>query len=142
MMTGDFDKYGEKDIAALVKRFEEMINSSGQAYFDVEEFEDIIDFYFFKNNINKAYKAIDYASEQHPNSVVFMLRKAQLYASANKSEKALDLLRKVEVIDPFNSELFMTKGAIYSQLKKYEKAIEEYNKAIELFNKVRRMRFV
>ena len=56
MTMDDFDKYGEKDITALVERFEAMLNGSRRAYFDVEEFEDIIDFYFVKNNINKAYK--------------------------------------------------------------------------------------
>ena len=78
-MTEDFDPFSH-DVNDLVGKFDEMIRQDKMYFFDVEEFEEIIDFYLDQNITKKARKAIDYAMRQHPSSTVFMLRKAQYYA--------------------------------------------------------------
>jgi tetratricopeptide (TPR) repeat protein len=128
-MTEDFDPFSH-DVNDLVGKFDEMIRQNKMYFFDVEEFEEIIDFYLEQNITKKARKAIDYAMRQHPSSTVFMLRKAQYYADVNNTTKALDILHKIEVLEPQNPEILATKGAVYSQLKQYKEAISEYEKAI------------
>ena len=93
-MNKDFDKYDNNDVSLLITKFELMLDQNNSFYFDVEELEDIIEYYIDKNNLKKAYKAVLFAGEQHPNSVVFILRKAQLFASSNKTQKALELFEK------------------------------------------------
>jgi len=44
-MMEPFFEHNETEIKALVDRFEEMIKSNGSYFFDVEDFEDIIDYY-------------------------------------------------------------------------------------------------
>ena len=56
----------DDDRFTTVKRFEDMLGSNKPLYFDVEEFEDIIEFYIDNNNLNHANKAIEIALEQHP----------------------------------------------------------------------------
>src|SRR3972149_2334088 len=110
---GDGGEKGQEQLK-LVVRFEDMLNNGNQSFFDVEEFEDIIDYYFEKNDSNKSLQAIDFAINQYPFSTVFFLRKAQIYAAINQSQKALEILSYVESMEPSNTELFMTKGSIYS----------------------------
>ncbi len=118
------------DIPWQVQRFNELISRDQSIYFDVDDFEEIIDHYVIESEFKKALHISDYALRVHNGSIPLMLRRAQLLASTNKEDKALEILLDIEALEPDNSDVFLTKGAIYSQLKHYEKAIEEYNKAV------------
>jgi tetratricopeptide (TPR) repeat protein len=129
-MDDNFESYNEEEIKDLVEKFEQKLKLNQTFFFDVEEYEMLIDYYIDNENIPYSNQLIHHAISQHPDSVGILLKKAQLYAYADNTEKALELLSKLEGMDPDNSDVFFTKGAIYSQLKRYEKAIEEYHKAI------------
>ena len=129
-MDEKFEGYNEEQISNMVSRFEEMIGQGKNHFFDMDEFEVIIDFYLETNNLKNADIALKRAIQQYPKAVSLLLKKAQYFAFSNKTEKALDLLSEIESLEPFNTDVFFTRGAIYSQMQKYEKAIEEYNKAI------------
>lgn len=113
-----------------VERYEALVLEGRSIYFDVDDFEEIIDHYVHRSQFNKALQITGYACELHPTSISLMLKKAQLLASVNKEDHALEILAKVEILEPSNSDVFLTKGAIFSQLRNYERAIEEYNKAV------------
>jgi len=49
------------ELKDLVGKFDEMIRLGKMYFFDVEEFEDIIDFYFEKNPIETLYKSLNSA---------------------------------------------------------------------------------
>ena len=121
-----------QEVQELVLRFEKMLNDNKAHYFDVEEFEFIIDYYMEFENIEGMRKALRYASQIFPQATPVKLRKAQYYAIENESEKALRLLVEIEALEPENSDLHYIRGTIYSQLQSSEMAIEEYNKAIKI----------
>ncbi len=129
-MDDNFENYNDEEIRELVDKFEQKLKFNQNFFFDVEEYEILIDYYIDNENIPYTNQLIQSAVSQHPDSVGILLKKAQLYAYADNTEQALELLAKLEGMDPTNSDVFFTKGAIYSQLKRYEKAIEEYHKAI------------
>lgn len=131
MMNDFFEHREEEDsISYLTERFENMLREGGRYFFDIEEYEDLIDHYLALGDLKKCGLAISHSMEQYPGYTGFQIRQAQLLVSSNKAEKALRVLSQVEDIDPTNSEIYITKGAIYSQLKRYDDAIREYNKAI------------
>ncbi len=75
------DKYGfsyEEEVKHAVQKFERMKKNNENYFFDVIEFETIIDYYIESNNSLKAFEAATLASEQHPNSVSIQLRKARV----------------------------------------------------------------
>jgi uncharacterized protein (TIGR02996 family) len=113
-----------------VRRFNELSSQDQSIYFDVNDFEEIIEYYVYESNYKESLQIAEYACQLHPTSTSLMLKKAQLLAAVNKEKHALELLSVVENLEPTNHEIFLTKGAIYSQLRNYEKAIEEYNKAV------------
>src|SRR5512138_3340984 len=106
-------EHNETDLKLLVDRFEEMLKANGSYFFDVEDFEDIIDYYLDNQNMTKSRKAIDLAEAQHPGAMVILVKKARYFVLANKSGKALSLLDEVEKVDPTNGDLYLLKGSIY-----------------------------
>lgn len=122
----------DKRIKTLILRFEKMLMDNETYYFDVEEFEFIIDYYMEVENIEGMRKALQYASKIFPQAIPVKLRRAQYYAIENQSEKALRLLSEIETLEPENLDIHYIRGTIYSQLQSSEKAIEEYNKAIKI----------
>lgn len=129
-MDENFDDYNEGEIKELVDKFEAKLENNQSFFFDVEEYEMLIDYYVENDNLTQTNMLLRHAISQHPDSVSILLKKAQVYVYSDKPDQALELLTQLEKIEPDNSDLFFTKGAIYSQLQRSEKAIEEYHKAI------------
>lgn len=129
-MSEDFDWLGDKEITALIQRFDNMLKDKMQYFFDVDEFEAIIDYYFDTVDFKMAHQAAEQALLQHPGYSGFKIREARLMAIDKKFYEALELLNHVELLEPANDEIYLTKGEIYSQMNKHELAIEEYNKSI------------
>jgi tetratricopeptide (TPR) repeat protein len=113
------DKYGfsyEEEVKLAVQKFERMKKNNESYFFDVIEFETIIDYYIESNNSVKAFEAATLASEQHPNSVSIQLRKARVLLDKGRAVEALRLLKKLESIEPGNHEIFIAKGTAYGML--------------------------
>ncbi|MGE5424000.1 MAG: tetratricopeptide repeat protein [Syntrophothermus sp.] len=125
-MEEPFDNYPDPEILTLTRRFEKMMLNGEHYFFDVDEYEEIIDFYLFKNDNKKANSCIHFALEQHPGNVNLLLRKAQMLISRDKTENALQILNDLDKYDSTDHEVHLMKGNLYSQLDKPEKAIEEY----------------
>jgi tetratricopeptide (TPR) repeat protein len=107
------DKYGfsyEEDVKNAVQKFEKMKKNNENYFFDVIEFETIIDYYIDSNNSIKAFEAATLASEQHPNSVSIQLRKARVLLDKGRAVEALRILKKLENIEPGNHEIYIAKG--------------------------------
>ena len=74
------------DITATVQRFESMLNEKTNLFFDVEEFENLLEFYNSKSNFKKSLNVAKSALEQHPSSASLLVSVAQLYASIHKPQ--------------------------------------------------------
>lgn len=117
-------------ISLVVQRYEEMVTNNGSYFFDVDEFEDLIEFYLDNNLPDKAFKVAEFALGQHPKSATLLLNSAQILLSVYKPQKALHYLKLAENIEPYNLDLHLSKANAFSQLRKPEKAIENYKKAL------------
>ena len=75
----------QKQIRYSIERYEEMIRNKDAYFFDVDAFVNIVDYYIERNDPVKALQVIEYAKDQHPDSVEFLLREAQLLAMVELS---------------------------------------------------------
>lgn len=125
----NFQDEGERK--KLVERFEHMIAQNESYFFDIEEFESIIEFYIERNRVKKALGVIRYAHQIYPDSTILMLREAQLLASTGKLSRAIPRLKNLLRFEPQNEEILMTLASVYSQLREHKKAIEYLNEAIK-----------
>ena len=136
-LNDDFDANEESAIREALEKYREMTFEGKFHFLNSEEYEMVVDFFIAENSLAKAEKAINEALMQFPHQKVpFQLRRAICYASSNREQKALDILTEIETLEPENSDIILTKGAIYSQLKRYEKAIEEYKKALKDYDEL------
>jgi tetratricopeptide (TPR) repeat protein len=129
------DKFGfsyEEEVKHAVQKFERMKKNNENYFFDVIEFETIIDYYIESNNSIKAFEAATLASEQHPNSVSIQLRKARVLLDKGRAVEALRLLKKLESIEPGNHEIYIAKGTAYGMLGDIQGAKKMFDYSLTL----------
>ena len=131
-MNDEFRWIEDGDINDLISRFEKMLGSQMHLFFDVNEFEALVDYFIDFQEFDKAEIAIESALQQHPSVSSFIIRKAKLQALNGKYYEALEELNQTELLEPASDELYISKAEIYSMMNKHELAIEQYNKAIPL----------
>ncbi|MBN1951980.1 MAG: tetratricopeptide repeat protein [Bacteroidales bacterium] len=132
-MNDNFDSFLEEEgIFESINRFEEMVNRNRSCYFDVHEFESIIDYYLDQHNFHCAKDAIERALKQHPSSSAIKLRLAQAYVQNGKPSKGLHFLREIEALEGNNSDFFLLKGTALNVLGKREEAHTAFDRAIQL----------
>ena len=120
------------DLQEILGRFENMLNKLEAYFFDVHEFERIIDHYLDTNHFSKAIDAVRFGQNQHPGSTTLQIKEAQVYAEKGESIKALSMVKKLERIAGSNNEVFMLKGMILNQLGRVTEAEQAFEKALEL----------
>lgn len=128
-MEENFDHYSSEEFETLKNRFFKMKENGLSLYLDADDYEILIDYFFEESDKTNIEIALDYALEQHPGNYDFLLKKAHLYALYGKDEQGLKLLDTISSYTE-DSEYFMIRGIILSNLQKYREAIEEYTKAI------------
>lgn len=129
-MSEEFDWLGDDDLIALVDRFDAMLKAGMQYFFDVDEFESIVDYHFDMADFEKSKIAVEQALLQHPGNTGFKIRQARLMAYDKQFYEALEQLNQIELLEPANDDIYMSKGEIYSLMGKHELAVEEYKKSI------------
>ena len=130
-MNEDFDNNFDDEELSLVNQFEEMQTKSSSYFFDIEELEVIIDYYFDKDQLLKAQQVIKFALKIYPDSTSFLLKKAQLYSMLEQADKAFDLLNQIENLEPYNPEIYVTRASLFNQKGNHQQAVEELTKALE-----------
>jgi len=120
----------ENNIVDLVKRFEQMLEQEDAYYFESDQLEEIIEYYFNAGNPINLKKAIDFALERYPFVADFKIARAQFLAYNQNTQEALKLLNDVELMEPSNPDIYTTRGYIYSQMGLSEQAIENYKTAL------------
>ncbi len=130
-MEESSESFFDRETLSLVGRFEIMVRQGQHVFFDVDEFEEIIEYYFFRNEQRKALKTINLALEQHPECLSIMIKMAQYQVNIKKDREALRILKEIDHIAITDSDLFLAKGNLYSQLEKPVKAIEEFKRAVD-----------
>ncbi|PKP54250.1 MAG: hypothetical protein CVT92_00410 [Bacteroidetes bacterium HGW-Bacteroidetes-1] len=129
-MDEDFQWEDDFQIEELADRFEKMIRSGSDEYFDSEEFELLIEYFQMTLNNEKSRIALDIAIQMHPYNNRLKIMSARQMATDGKFVKALSLLAEVENYEPADAEILMTKGSVYSMMLDFPKAVEEYEKAL------------
>lgn len=113
-----------------VDRFENMLANDDQYYFDVEDLEELVDHYMYID-IDKAWKALELASQQHPHNREFELRRADILAQKGDERGAMRSIALLESIDPTDLDVLILKGSIHSKLNRHDEAIAIFRGAME-----------
>jgi tetratricopeptide (TPR) repeat protein len=132
MNDGSHPLHDRDDQQSSVERYESMLHRNDHLFFDVEEFEHIIEHYLEENEPRKAQEVLSYAYQQHPNSPDLLFCEAHVLMNLGKLNKALEVLDTIGRVEPFNEDVHLHKAGIYSQLRNYRRAVEHYKRALDL----------
>ena len=115
-----------------IRRFEEMRRRREHYFFDVDALQKIIEHFIERIEFTKALEVARYGLKLHPDSMLFKIKEAHLYALTGQEEKALDLLDEAEAISPYDIDLYLIRGNIYNSLERYEDAVKSFSKALKM----------
>ncbi len=127
----EFSQHDDDNNYSLTK-FESMLKTNDVLFFDSNEFENIIQFYFENGRIARAKKAIKLGLEQHPSSIILKLFQVEIYVLEDKLPQAEKLLDALYVLEPSNEEIYIQKANILSKRDEHEKAIDTLKIALTL----------
>ncbi len=123
------DNFESKEFAAVLKRYKQMLTEQRTEFFDVGDFEFIADQYIDKSQFSNALQACEIALRQHPNSIIVKIKKAQIFLSQLKVQKAVQLLKQLEELEQTNPDIMMMLGTCYNLQGENQKASEYFRKA-------------
>jgi tetratricopeptide (TPR) repeat protein len=107
-----------------------MLKTKELKFFDLCEFEEIVNHYIDISDFTKTKKAIDLGLNQHPNSCELLILKAEHYILTNHYESAALIIDDLMVVHPKNEIIYQHKAAILSKKNLHEDAIEILKKGM------------
>ena len=121
----DFDEEDRQ----LVLDFENTVLRGGMQFFDVDELEVIIDYYFEVNDMEPLQRAVEYAEQLYPDSTVVRLRRAHLLIAQQQFEAALKIIKELREKEPDSTDVAYSLGVAYGALGESQKAIDLFLEA-------------
>jgi len=109
-----------------------MIANNNNAYFDLYEYEFIIEYFVEQFNFKDAIGAINHALSHHPNASSVKLKYSQLLIETGKPGKALGMIRSIQEAECSNYELYLAKGVALNLTGKFKEAKADFDLAIKL----------
>ena len=124
MKDNDDTNYGEINIMSLIERYEAMRQNSHSCYFDAEDFESIVSYYLFNDDVEKARGAVNDGMYFHPNSLELKLRLIEVEIEDEQPENALNLVGEVKNFAySYKAEITMLEARILLSQQKVDEAI-------------------
>lgn len=132
-MFGDLDHfYDDEETLDLLRRYKEMLLQKSADFFDLYEFESIIDYFSEQYNFKDAINVVCMAIKQHPHDTSMKIRYAQLLIENLKPGKAIRVINGLGESENDNYELFLAKGIALNITGKSKEAQAAFNQALKL----------
>lgn len=124
--------FENEEFQILLKKYEDMRRGVQSIFFDVEEFEQIIDYYLDDFQYDEAREAAVLGRRQHPASVEIQYKFIHIYIEQGKPGKALALLDEIPVWEEGNPERFFLKGTALCQMGRIKEAENHFDRALKI----------
>ncbi len=124
--------FESEDFLILLRKYEQMKADNSSGFFDVEEFEQIIDYYLDEFKYDQAEEAASLAATQHPASVEIKYKTVHVYLEQGITKVALELLEQVPVWEHSNAEFYYLKGTALCLSGKIHEAEKNFDKGLRL----------
>jgi len=109
-----------------VHRYKVLLKSKRSGFFDVEEFQLILDHFIYLLDLPEASEALDKALSQHPGSQSLMLRKADLALLNGRAEECLRILNQLQVVNPSDADILRLKAEALAAIGQFDRAIQVF----------------
>ena len=120
------------EILQKVVQFEDMISEKSFTFFDVEDYENIIDYYIDLEMHEKVNAALDFGLNQFPNDLTLSLIKVEVLNSKQLVDDSYMLLKSLKQFYPNNIEVLYNLGKIYAITDRIQTAKNYFENAFDL----------
>jgi tetratricopeptide (TPR) repeat protein len=124
--------FENEEFQVLLRKYEDMRSGAQSIFFDVEEFEQIIDYYLDDFQYDEAREAAALGKQQHPTSVEIKYKFIHIYIEQGQPKKALALLEEIPAWEENNPERYFLKGTALCLTGKLKEAEAQYDRGLEL----------
>jgi tetratricopeptide (TPR) repeat protein len=131
MNKEDWSYLSEENISEALNRFKRSLVSGRKSYFDVSEFEGIVEYLLDEGDINASEIAARQGIQIHPGAVPLQLKYAQVLLSKGKYKNALKYLNLAEQIELTNPDVHLMKGSVWLVMGEKREAEKSFRKAIK-----------
>jgi tetratricopeptide (TPR) repeat protein len=104
----------------LVQRYEQFLSGKAKGYFDVEELENIVEYYLRCGRTKDCNKAIDLGLQLHPNNTALQTKRAKIYLITGDDKKALRVLNSLA--ESADYEVILLKIEVFLKLNQLNEA--------------------
>lgn len=119
------------EVLDTVRRFERMVANNEPVFFDLADFENIIDHYTTNTQYDKALQACEAAIAQYPFSTELLIDRSQVLAMKGEYTAAATQIEDVAQLDPDNPDVAVTRGIIATQKGEFAEAVAFFQQAAE-----------
>jgi len=118
------------EISILLERFFSSKKNDTFPYFDVDELEDLINYFLEKEDLANLNKTIELGYKLHPDDLSFKLTICRTLMATDDYESALDIVEDLE--NSGNSEVDLLRIECLCELDRYNEALKIINELIEV----------
>jgi tetratricopeptide (TPR) repeat protein len=124
--------FENEEFQVLLRKYEDMKSGARPIFFDVEEFEQIIDYYLDDFQYDEAREAAILGKRQHPASVEIKYKFIHIYIEQGQPKKALALLEEIPVWEENNPERYFLKGTALCLTGRLKESEAQFDKGLDL----------
>jgi len=110
-----------KEVDGLVKRYEQAISEGRPAYYDVDELEDLSEYYLSHGKRQESGAVIELGLKLHPNNSLLLLKRATLYVEIGELQHALRILDKLP--EKEDVDALLLRAEVYLRLNKKQEGM-------------------
>lgn len=127
----DGEDFSGEDIKGAAEQFGALLDQGFSSYREADELDEIIEYYIAEGQLNRASGAVELGLEWHPNSSMLLQRKAYVLHITGHTAEGLEYLKRAELFDPHEGELYSLMGEMLSHLERFEEAVESFERALD-----------
>lgn len=124
--------FESEDFQLLLQKYEKLKNGIDTGFFDVEEFEQIIDYYLDEFQFDAASEAAEFGSRQHPASIELKYKFVHIHLEQGKAKDALRILDGFPSWEHSNTEFHYLRGTALCQSGKLKDAERAFDHALSI----------
>ncbi|MDC1106910.1 tetratricopeptide repeat protein [Prolixibacteraceae bacterium] len=107
-----------KEAHALIRR----LNQGDAIYYDVDQYENFIDYFIQKNELSNSLRIVEFANRQHDGAIPLWIKKSQIIFNLGQIDEAISLAKHCMKFEPSNAELYYLVGTGYLNKNDGERA--------------------
>lgn len=104
----------DDESSELIARYELFMAGKGPGYFDVEELENIVDYFLRKGKTKESSKALELGMQLHPGNSNLQIKRAKIYLALGETQKAMRMLDSLSESNEYELMLLKAEALVKS----------------------------